>query len=63
MNVVSYIIMMVYTNDNHDNRDDNRDDNLFISFKNEINLDLLKVYKSSITKYNKIIISQYDSLS
>lgn len=59
MNVVSYIIMMVYTNDNHDNRDDN----LFISFKNEINLDLLKVYKSSITKYNKIIISQYDSLS
>lgn len=54
MNVVSYIIMMVYTNDNQD---------LFISFKNEINLDLLKVYKSSITKYNKIIISQYDSLS
>lgn len=53
MNTISYIIMVVYPSKK----------NLYISFRNKMELQLIKLYEPTINKYKKIIMSQYDELT
>jgi hypothetical protein len=53
MNTISYIIMVVYPSKK----------NLYISFRNKMDINLIKIYKSTIDKYKNIIISQDDDLT